>query len=129
MLVAAYAERRFDSVVSSRAGFLRLRSRPAPALDISALQSLQTPTTTRCQQFRAIFRAVALLREACTILWGDFNCCAAGEGRMDLQIGSIQSDVSLEAEAVGTIFDAFHEVILSGFSRIACRCAEPPAAH
>lgn len=102
-----------------------LRGGPAPPLDICAVHSFPTPTAMRCQQCRAFAEAVAPLQEACTVILGDFNCCAAGEGRMDMQSGSVHLGVSPESEAVGPIFAGFHEVVLYGFSRVQTRDGAP----
>lgn len=47
------------------------------------------------------FESLPPLRGSWTIVAGDFNCCALGDGRLDLTDGSLQLDISAESEAVG----------------------------
>lgn len=124
-LIAAYPDRILAEVVLGRVCALRLRGGQGLPLDLCALHSFPTPATTRIQQFQCTQRALAALGTACTILIGDFNCCSAGEGRMDLRTGAVQLGISAESEAIGTIFDSFHEVVPAGFSRIQTRDGAP----
>lgn len=83
-----YPERSFVDVVPGRVALVHLRSPRGPAVDIANINYFASLGRARLQQIAQLRGALSSTSVACTILAGDMNCCAPGEGRYDLGDGA-----------------------------------------
>lgn len=94
-------------------------------MDVVNIHLFSERRRTRLHHLRQLQDALSDMSTDCTIIAGDFNCCALGEGRHDLQDARIHLDLSVEAEAFGERFHDYREVIPVGYSRVQVRDGVP----
>lgn len=96
-----YPEQHFVDIVPCRIALARLRSPRGPTVDVVNLHSFPAQGWSQLQQVDQLRGPLSAMSVACTVLAGDLNCCAPGEGRYDLDAGRIHLDLSVESEAFG----------------------------
>lgn len=120
-----YPEQHFVQVVTGRIALVRLRSRTGPSIDVVNIHPFASPGQSRIQPVDRLTTHLTNMAFACTVLAGDLNCCAPGEGRYDIDAGRIHLDLSAETEVFGERLADFHEVVAAGYSRVQLRAGVP----
>lgn len=116
-LARFYPAPRLDPVVLGRIGILRLRACGCPPLDVVNLHLIDTPTLPLHVQLMQLRRCLSPLAFAHTIMTGDMNLVAAGEGRLDVATGAMRPERHDRAGFMEDRFAEFAEVVADGYSR------------
>lgn len=112
-------------MVLGRIVALRMRGGDSVALDVHNIHLVPNERTPPRAQLELLRGSIAPLREAVSVLVGDLNVSAPGEGRLDLEIGRLTVDSSPLVDALGEALADFREIIAQGYSRAQARDWRP----
>lgn len=124
-LQALYSDFSVMTIVPGRIATLRLRGGTSAPLDVINVHLVQNERTPPRRQMRMLQESITPLREAVSLVIGDFNVSAPGECRLDMRTGRLHVDTSPLVDALGDALADMHEVVAQGYSRVQCRDGRP----